>query len=64
MNKLKKILEHKDISPYRLAKLAGVGQATVHELVNNNREPRISTAQKISNVLDCSIEEIFFKEEE
>ncbi|AUN22289.1 transcriptional regulator [Clostridium botulinum] len=63
MNNLKKILKHKKISPYRLAKLAGIGQATVHGLVNNNREPRISTAQKISNILDCSIEEIFFEEE-
>ncbi|HIG0358916.1 TPA: helix-turn-helix transcriptional regulator [Clostridium sporogenes] len=63
MNNLKRILKYKDISPYRLAKLAKVGQATVHELINNNREPRISTAKKIANVLDCSIEEIFCKEE-
>ncbi|NFK78952.1 helix-turn-helix transcriptional regulator [Clostridium botulinum] len=63
MNKLKKILKHKNISTYKLAKLANIGQATAHELVNDNREPRISTAKKIANVLDCSIEEIFFKEE-
>ncbi|GAA0735359.1 helix-turn-helix transcriptional regulator [Clostridium oceanicum] len=62
MNKLKEILINKKISTYKLAKTAGIGQATAHGLVHGNREPRISTAKKIANVLDCSIEDIFCKE--
>ncbi|MBY6879690.1 XRE family transcriptional regulator [Clostridium botulinum] len=64
MNKLKKILDTKKMSVYKLAKKADVGQATAHELVHGTREPRVSTARKIARVLNCSIEEIFFEEGE
>lgn len=63
MNTLKKILKNKNMSVYRLAKMSGIGQATAHELVHGNREPRVSTARKIATTLNCSIEDIFCKEE-
>ncbi|KOA94262.1 helix-turn-helix transcriptional regulator [Clostridium botulinum] len=59
MNKLRKILTSQGMSVYKLAKKAKIGQATAHELANGKREPRISTACKIANVLGYGIEEIF-----
>lgn len=59
MNNLRKILKNKGMTTYELAKRAKVGQATAHELVHGKREPRVSTAIKIANVLKCSIEDIF-----
>ncbi|MHB9947019.1 transcriptional regulator [Clostridium botulinum] len=63
MNELRKILNGKKMSVYQLAKKAKIGQSTAHELVHGNREPKISTARKISHALDIPIQEIFCKEE-
>lgn len=59
MNNLKNILNKKNITPYKLAKISKLGQATINEIYHDKREPKISTAMKISKALNVSIEDIF-----
>ncbi|MCX7884275.1 MAG: helix-turn-helix transcriptional regulator [Caloramator sp.] len=57
---LKQLLNENKISMYKLAKKAGVGQSTVHEIVSGKRK-RISLASaiKIADALNITVETLF-----
>lgn len=57
---LQKLIDEKGMTNYRVAKLAGVGQATISQLTTGKRkEPKLSTAAKIAEVLEVEIEDIY-----
>lgn len=56
---LLKILKHKKMTQKVLAEKAGIGQATVSELINKKRhKPSITTVEKIAKAIDVSIEDL------
>lgn len=57
---LGELIKNKGLTNYKVAKKAGIGQSTIHEIVNGNRkEIRLSTAKKIADVLDVTTEKIY-----
>lgn len=57
---LKKILEKKGMTMYRVAKDGKIGQGTVNEIVNGKRKHiKLDTAIKMAEVLDVDVEEIY-----
>lgn len=61
MNKdiIVQVMKEKKMSIYKLSKIAGVGYATVYDLVNGKIEnPKIETLIKITNVLDIEISQV------
>lgn len=55
-----KILKEKNVTMYELAKAAGLAQSTVQDVCKGNRKDiLLSTAVKISNVLEITAEEVY-----
>lgn len=58
-DRLKKILEEKKMTVYRLSKNSGVSQSGLNEIVMGKKKyPRIDTIIKIANGLNMSIDEL------
>ena len=62
MNNLKDILKLKDRSVSYLVKKTGIARYSLDLIAHNKKSPTIEEAQKISEALDETIENIFFKE--
>lgn len=63
MNKLRKLLEEKGISPYRLGRMAGVDHAAIYKLIQGKQKDiLLSTAFKLADALAVDINE--FREED
>lgn len=62
---IKAVLEKKSMSVYSLAKKAQLSNSYLSEIINNKKiNPSIETIQKISGVLDVSIEDLIKGENE
>ncbi|MEW6606897.1 MAG: helix-turn-helix domain-containing protein [bacterium] len=59
-NKLYQILQKKDITQVSLANQVGVSSNYINLITSGKRRPTLSLAHKIAQVLNCSIEDIFF----
>lgn len=60
-NNLKKIRKEKGLTQIQLAKLVGVTNDYISQIERGVRSPGLTTAKKISDLLEKNIEEIFFK---
>lgn len=56
--KIKMLMEAKGINQCELAKLTGVSEACISQLISAKKFPSVSTLQKISNYLECSLDEL------
>lgn len=55
-----RLLELKGWTNYKLAKEAGLGQSTVHEIMNGKKTtPNAKTLQKMANALGVSVDAFF-----
>lgn len=57
---LKKIRQEQKITGIELAKKVGVSHAMIYMIENGDRTPGMKLAKKIADVLNKSIEEVFF----
>lgn len=55
--KLKKILEAKDVSQYKLNKLTGISQSTISSILSGKQSPTYDTILKICESLEISMAE-------
>jgi transcriptional regulator with XRE-family HTH domain len=55
---LKKVLEQKGWSQYRLARELGVSAGEVHRWVKEDYNPTLKTLSRIADVMDVRIEEL------
>lgn len=59
ISKVKKLMEEKGITQYRLAKLTGISEAQISRLLNGKRnDPKISAVKAIAAALQVEISEI------
>jgi DNA-binding Xre family transcriptional regulator len=56
--KLKKYLEEKNISGYRLAKLANKSYQTVYRWIHNPEQISLKGYELICNVLECKLSDL------
>lgn len=62
---VEKILKSKGWTNYKLAKEAGLGQSTVHEIMNGKKKtPNSTTLQKMATALGVSVNTFFDDEED
>ena len=59
INKLKKICKLRNITPYALAKEAGISTSTMSYLMKGKTKPYVYTILMLCNVLDIHISELF-----
>jgi Predicted transcriptional regulators len=60
MLRIKEVAKEKDISINELADKLGISRVTLHSQMNGN--PTVETLQKIADVLEVEISELFKKE--
>lgn len=61
---VEKIMKSKGWTNYRLAKEAGLGQSTVHEIMNGKKKtPNSTTLQKMATALEVSVNAFFDAED-
>lgn len=58
---LKKLMDHKWINQEELAEKLGITQATVSNYCNSRRIPDSITLIKIARILNCSLDELFYR---
>lgn len=60
VNRIKEILDEQDKTIYWLSQQTGIRYNTIHSLVNNKTESvKFDILDKICDVLECDITEIF-----
>lgn len=62
-NKLKELRESKGLTQEQLGELVGVSRQAINAIETEKFEPSIWLAYDISNVFQCTIEEVFLFEE-
>ncbi len=60
--RIKQLMQAKDISEYRLAKLSGLSQSTISNIFNRNTAPTIPTIEAICKGLGISMAQFFADE--
>ncbi|AEX85528.1 XRE family transcriptional regulator [Marinitoga sp. 1135] len=63
-NKLKVYRAMYDLSQEKLANLVGVSRQTINYIEKGKYTPSVVLALKLSKVFECSVEDIFFLEED
>lgn len=57
---LQEIIKQRGLTNYKVAKIAGIGQATISCIVAGKRkEPKYSTAIKIAKVLEIKVDDVY-----
>ncbi len=56
---LKKILEEKKITPYRLSKITHISNSHIYKIVNNEREPSLYFLNEISKAIKFDVSEYY-----
>lgn len=59
VEKIKKLLEDRQWSVYKLSKLSGVSQSTLSNMFNRNNDPSISTLEDICNAFGITLSQFF-----
>ncbi len=61
--RIKYLRQKRDMTQAQLAKLAQVSQSTVAQIESGDKDPSLTTLQKISTALDCHIAVLFTSDE-
>ncbi len=64
ITRIKEFREKKGITQGELAKLTGVRRETIVHLENGRYNPSLRLAMDIAEVFGCTVEDIFFYEQE
>lgn len=62
LQRLKDIMNEKEISEYKLAKLSKVPQSTINSMFRKYNNPSIYTLESLCNGLGISMSEFFYQE--
>ena len=62
-NRIRELREQKDLTQEQLGSLVGTSRQAINAIETEKFEPSIWLAYDISNVFECSIEEVFIFEE-
>ncbi len=60
MTKLDKLIEEKGLKKSYIAHKIGISPGLLSKYISGERKPKLDTAKKLSEILECSIEDIFF----
>ena len=60
MIKLGKLIEDKGLKKSYIARKIGISPGLLSKYLSGERKPKLDTAKKLADILECSIEEIFF----
>lgn len=58
---LKKLMDHKWMNQEELANQLGITQVAISQYINGKRIPNTMMLRKISKILNCSIDDLFYK---
>ena len=61
MIKLEKIIEDKGLKKSYVARKIGISPGLLSKYLSGERKPKLDTAKKLADILECSIEDIFFE---
>ena len=61
-NRLKEILNEKNISQNQLVEKTGLGKSAISNIINNKQNATLETALDIAKYLNVSVEDIFYKQ--
>lgn len=62
IEKIKKIMEEKNITLYRLSKIADLNESNLGKIISGKtKDPRISYVKAIADALEVSIDEIVIR---
>ena len=61
MLRIRQLRERKGVSLRELARLSGVGAATLSRIESGEANPRLSTLLRLADVLDVSVTDLFEK---
>lgn len=61
VNNIKHLREKQGISQAELSRRLGFSRSYMNRLENNKQQPNMITAMRIAEILNCSLDEIFFK---
>ncbi len=64
LERIKKLLDERSWSMYKLAKLSGVSQSTLSNMFNRNNDPSISTLEDICRAFGITLSQFFADEGE
>jgi len=59
--KLEKIIEDKGLKKSYVARKIGISPGLLSKYLSGERKPKLDTAKKLADILECSIEDIFFE---
>ena len=61
MIKLGKLIEDKGLKKSYIARKIGISPGLLSKYLSGERKPKLNTAKKLADILECSIEDIFFE---
>ena len=61
MIKLGKLIEDKGLKKSYIARKVGISPGLLSKYLSGERKPKLDTAKKLADILECSIEDIFFE---
>ena len=61
MNNLKNLIKKSGLKQRYIASKIGLTASTITNYVTGRRKPRIDTAKKLAEILNCRVEDIFFE---
>ena len=61
MIKLGKLIEDKGLKKSYIARKIGISPGLLSKYLSGERKPKLDTAKKLADILECSIEDIFFE---
>jgi len=61
-NQLNKLIEKKLIKKSLLARELGISNTSLSRYISGERKPRLTIAKKLADILECSVEELFFNQ--
>ena len=64
LERIKKLLDDREWSMYKLSKLSGVSQSTLSNMFNRNNDPSIGTLEGICKAFDITLSQFFADEGE
>ena len=56
---VEKYMNKRKLKQFELAKLAGVGKATISDLINGKKMPTVKLLEKVAAVLGCTMADLF-----
>ena len=64
LERIKKLLNDRDWSMYKLSKMSGISQSTLSNMFNRNNDPSISTLEDICKAFGITLSQFFANEGE